>query len=175
VPDSLSNPGSNPQDYIAVGRVLGAHGQDGGLSIKVLSDVPNRFDPGRVLVIGGGSYKVARSRATGRDTRLLWLEEVSGRDQARPLQGQWLSVPEKDVPQAVEGEYFHYQLVDMAVYTEEGELLGNITQILETGSNDVYVIEGPAGELLVPATSQVVRDVDVEGGRMTVRLLEGLR
>ena len=158
-----------------MGQVLGAHGRDGGLNIKVLSDVPNRFDSGQVLVIDGRSFNVARSRATGPDTRILWLEEVSGREQARPLQGLWLSVPEKDVPQPDEGEYFHYQLVGMAVYTEEGELLGNISQILETGSNDVYVIEGPAGELLVPATGQVILDVDVEGGRMTVRLLEGLR
>ncbi len=171
MPDSL------PQstDFVAVGQVLGAHGRDGGLNIKVLSDVPNRFDPGQVLVIDGRPFNVARSRATGPDTRILWLEEVSGRDQARPLQGLWLSIPEKDVPEPREGEYFHYQLVGMSVYTEEGELLGNIGQILETGSNDVYVIEGPAGELLVPATGEVVRNVDVQGGRMTVRLLEGLR
>ena len=166
---------SDSKEFVAVGQVIGAHGNDGGLNIKVLSDVPNRFDPGQVLVIDGRPFNVARSRLTGPSTRILWLEEVSGLDQARPLQGRWLSIPEKDVPQPAEGEYFHYQLVDMAVYTEEGELLGNITQILETGSNDVYVIEGPAGELLVPATGQVVLNVDVEGGRMTVRLLEGLR
>jgi 16S rRNA processing protein RimM len=171
LPGSLSN----STDFIAVGQVLGAHGQDGAINIKVLSDVPNRFDPGQVLVIDGRSFNVAGSRPTGPATRILWLEEVSGRDQVRPLQGRWLSVPEKDVPQPDEGEYFHYQLLDMAVYTEEGELLGNISEILETGSNDVYVIQGPAGELLVPAIAQVVLNVDVEGSRMTVRLLEGLR
>lgn len=166
---------SDSKEFVAVGQVVGAHGNDGGLNIKVLSDVPNRFDPGQVLLIDGRPFNVARSRLTGPSARILWLEEVSGRDQALPLQGRWLSIPEKDVPQPVEGEYFHYQLVDMAVYTEEGELLGNITEILKTGSNDVYVIEGPAGELLVPATGQVILHVDIEGGRMTVRLLEGLR
>ena len=107
--------------------------------------------------------------------RLLWLVGVSRREQAEALRGSWLYVPEKDVPAAEEGEFFHYQLLGMAVYTEEDELLGEIGEILETGSNDVYVVKGPSKELLVPATAQVVRQVDVSGRRMTVRLLDGMR
>lgn len=166
---------SESPDLVVVGQVLSAHGQEGALNIKVLTDVPNRFDSGQILTIDGRQFDVADSRGTGLSTRILWLEEVSSRDQARVLQGQWLSIPAKDVPELEEGEYFHFQLLGMEVHTEDGELLGNIGQILETGSNDVYVIEGPTSELLLPATSQVVRHVDVQGRRMTVRLLEGLR
>lgn len=171
----MSEPPSDSSDFVAVGQVLGAHGRDGGLNIKVLSDVPDRFDAGQALVIDGRSFNVASSRATGKSTRLLWLEELSRRDEAVALQGHWLLVAAADVPDPGDGQYFHFQLLGMAVHTEEGELLGNISEILETGSNDVYVIAGPAGQLLVPATAQVVLDVDVEGRRMTVRLLEGLR
>ena len=164
-----------PEDFVAVGQVHGAHGRDGGLTLRVFSDVPGRFDPGRVLLIDGRSYTVRLSRSTGPDSLLLWFVEVSGRAQAEALAGCWLYVPENDVPVAEEGEFFHYQLLGMAVYTEEDELLGEIAEILETGSNDVYVLKGLAKELLVPATSQVVRHVDVPGRRMTVRLLEGMR
>ncbi len=166
---------SQPTDVVAVGQVLGAHGRDGGLTLRVFSDVPGRFDSGQTLLIDGRSCTVSVSRVSGPNSRLLWLVGVSRREQAEALRGSWLYVPEKDVPAAEEGEFFHYQLLGMAVYTEEDELLGEIGEILETGSNDVYVVKGPSKELLVPATAQVVRQVDVSGRRMTVRLLDGMR
>ncbi len=59
--------------------------------------------------------------------------------------------------------------------TEDGEYLGEIEEILETGSNDVYIVRGDAGELLIPGTTQVVLKVDLDGNEMRVRLLDGLR
>ena len=155
----------------------GPRGNDGAVSIKVLSHVPGRFDAGRILLSADGSaHHIAGSRETGPDTRLLWLEGLRSRSQAAALTGAWLSAQPDADPAAEEGVYFHYQLLGMAVRTEEGELLGEIAEILETGSNDVYIIRGgPDGELLLPATSQVVRAVDVAARSMTVRLLEGLR
>ena len=84
-------------------------------------------------------------------------------------------VPEGEVPSAPEDEYFHYQLLGMSVRTEDGEALGALEEILETGSNDVYVVRGPGGEVLVPALATVVLQVDVDGAEMVVRLPEGLR
>ena len=63
----------------------------------------------------------------------------------------------------------------LRVQTDEGEDLGTLTEILETGSNDVYVVNGPGGSVLLPALSQVIRSVDLDRGLMTVHLLEGLR
>ena len=74
-----------------------------------------------------------------------------------------------------EGEYFHYQLIGLQVLTESGERLGEISEIIITGSNDVYVVSGADGEILLPALNQVIRAVDLERGLMTVRLMEGLR
>src|SRR5574337_746577 len=73
------------------------------------------------------------------------------------------------------GSYYHHQSVGLAVVTEEGEALGEVTEILETGSNDVYVVSGPSGEILLPALTSVILKVDLEAKRMTVHLLEGLR
>ena len=63
----------------------------------------------------------------------------------------------------------------MRVLTEDGEYLGQLQDILETGSNDVYVVSGESGEVLIPALADVIRDVQVTQGVMVVRLMEGLR
>jgi 16S rRNA processing protein RimM len=84
-------------------------------------------------------------------------------------------VPEGMAPPLPEGAYYHFQIVDMRVYTRGKEYLGIITQVLSTGSNDVYVVCHQGRELLVPALEGVVREVDVEGRRMVVDLPEGLR
>ena len=74
-----------------------------------------------------------------------------------------------------QGEYFHYQIIGLKVISVTGEDLGEITDILETGSNDVYVVVGPTGEILVPAIRDVIKEIDVLSGLMTVDLPEGLR
>ena len=74
------------------------------------------------------------------------------------------------------GEYYHYQLVGLTVITEQGERLGRVQEVLVTGSNDVYIVKSDDGaELLLPAITQVVKDIDLAAGRMLVRLLDGLR
>lgn len=93
----------------------------------------------------------------------------------KELVGQQLTVPETAVPDLPEGEYFHYQIVGLQVLTEEGEDLGKVSEILETGSNDVYVTMGDAGELLIPALADVIREVRLSDGVMVVNLPDGLR
>ena len=162
-------------DSVIVARVLGAHGVDGGLSIHLLSEVPSRFDLGRVLFVGDHSHTISFFRSTRPGTGLLWLDGISTRKQASSLAGQYVNATPDANPELEEGEYFHYQLIGMLVSTEEGEELGEIQEILETGSNDVYIVRGNSGELLIPATAQVVQRVDVAGSNMLVRLPDGLR
>ena len=164
-----------PLDPVIVARVIGPHGRDGGLNVHLLSDLPGRFDPGRVLLFGHSEHVISAFRQTGPDSALLWLNGIVTRPQARPLTGQYLTAnPDSDAV-LEEGEYFHYQLIGMRVRTEEGEDLGEIQEILVTGSNDVYIVRDGSAELLIPATSQVVLDVDLAGNAMLVRLPDGLR
>jgi 16S rRNA processing protein RimM len=94
---------------------------------------------------------------------------------AAPLVGQLLTVPETWVAELPEGEYFHFQLLGMKVVTESGEFLGEIGEVIETGSNDVYVVSGDNGQVLIPAISTVVKDVRPDIGLMVVQLMEGMR
>ncbi|HAI08473.1 MAG TPA: 16S rRNA processing protein RimM, partial [Dehalococcoidia bacterium] len=88
---------------------------------------------------------------------------------------QWITVPASEVPELPPGEFYHFQLLDLRVLTEEGEELGTVSDILETGSNDVYVVTGGSGEILIPALADVVKDIDLEKGVMLVSLPDGLR
>ena len=176
-PDDISAEDSSgsrlPQPVVA--RVLGSHGFHGEVRAQVLTDLPYRFEPGKALFLQGESLRIqSGSRGTG-NTVILKLEGIDDPANARALVGQELLAPGEGAPPLPDGEYFHYQLIDMQVFTEVGEDLGRIAEIIVTGSNDVYVVSGPNGEVLLPAISQVILQVDPAQGVMTVRLMEGLR
>ena len=158
-----------------VGRVLGSHGVHGEVRAQVLTDVPHRFDPGEVLFLQGEPLRIQSSSHSSGDTVILKLEGIDNPAAARELTGQELLAQADDSPELPDGEYFHYQLMGMQVFTEEGEDLGRIIEIIITGSNDVYVVSGVNGEILLPAISQVVLRVDTTRGEMHVRLMDGLR
>ena len=171
----MTGPQQQATDPVIVARVISPHGRDGGLNVQLLSDLPGRFSLGRPLLIGHSAYIISGFRETSTHSALLWLDGISTRSQAIPFTGKYLSArPESDAL-LEEGEYFHYQLIGMQVRTEEGEELGELQEILETGSNDVYIVRGGGKELLIPATAKVVLDVDVAGNAMMVRLPDGLR
>ena len=181
-PQEPPPPPAPPEDAIVVAQVLGAHGKDGGLNVRVLSDVPGRLDAGRIVLDGARAYRILHSRPAAPGACLLRLEGLVSRRQAAQLAGRWLTIPAAETPPLPEGEYFHHQLIGMTVRTAAGETLGQIREILETGSNDVYIVgnassrvSASSGELLLPATAQVVRQVDVAARLMVVELPDGLR
>lgn len=166
---------SDSEEPVIVARVIGPHGRHGALNVQLLSDLPGRFDAGRELLADNRPYTISQSRQTGPDNALIWLEGISVRRDASSLTGKFLSARPDEEIGLEEGEYFHYQLIGMEVRTEEGEHLGELEEILETGSNDVYIVRGTGGEVLIPATSHVVLVVDVAARSMLVRLTDGLR
>ncbi len=171
----MQNSPQESDDSVIVARINGPHGRDGALSVELLSDLPGRFDAGRELIVDGNPRLISDARQTGPSKAIITLEGVSNRGQAAALAGKFLSaLPDNDVS-LDEGEFFHYQLIGMQVRAEDEEELGEIQEILETGSNDVYIVRGPSGEVLIPAIPHVVLDVDVSAGVMLVRLPDGLR
>ena len=159
--------------YIAVGWVRGPHGLRGELKITVLSDNPDRFQPGVAVWLAGERRTVTALRPHG-DALLIQLDGVRTRDDTEAFRNLLLEVPEEELAALGDGEYYRFEVMGMDVVDGEGNSLGRIEQVLETGANDVYVVESEEGELLVPAIDSVVKQVDVEGRRMVVELLEGL-
>ena len=120
-------------------------------------------------------YTITRMRRhhTG---MIIQFAEMTDRDQADLLRNQMVYIAIKDAIPLEDGEYYLYQIEGIQVVSDEGETLGRVTGLIETGANDVYVITTPAGkELLLPAIPDVIKNVDVTAGVMTVHLLEGLR
>ncbi len=171
----MAEPQEDIPEDVTVGRIVSAHGISGGVRVQVMSDVPHRFDPGQSLCIGGRSYQISSSAPASRSQVILRLQDIDTIGAARGLVSQSVTVPRSSVPQLREGEYYHFQLLGMRVLTEEGECLGRVQEILETGSNDVYVVSGESGEVLIPALTEVIREVRLNEGLIVVKLLEGLR
>lgn len=160
--------------FVEVARVVAPFGVRGEFKASPSSDVPHRFSPGRIVYMGGVGHRIQRSRQKGQ-ALVLKLEGIDSLETASELRGSLLEVPESDVPPAPRGTYYYFQVLGMAVYTLAGEHLGVVTEILATGANDVYVVRQEEREVLIPAIAQVVRQVDVQGKRMTVDLPPGLR
>lgn len=172
----MSNSQPNSTDsHAVVGVILGAHGVNGELRVRSLSDVPHRFDPGQKLYLRGREHLILSSSKSRSGPLIVRLDGINTQPEARTLTGEELTSRAASAPALPEGEYFHFQLIGLQVFTEEGEPLGAVEEIIATGSNDVYVVKGPGGEVLIPALEQVVRQVDIPGNTMTVRLMEGLR
>lgn len=106
---------------------------------------------------------------------LLQLRGHDSREAAELLRGYWLMVPEAEAIPLEEDEVYLYELKGLAVYTDEGEHLGLLVEVLETGANEVFVVRGDAGEVLLPNIEEVVLEVDREAQRMLVHLIPGLR
>ena len=160
---------------IVVGRINSVHGVRGSVKATVLSDVPHRFDDGEVVYIDGNPLTIVSSASFPPKQVILQLEGIDSPEAALSLVGESLTVPETSAPELPDGEYYHFQLLGLRVVTEEDEHLGQIGEILETGSNDVYIVSGGPKELLIPALRQVVRDVRLDEGVIVVRLPEGIR
>jgi len=144
--------------------------------MTVLTDFPELISPGQVIYAGERyrAYTVKDIRWHGGDM-LVSLKELPDRTAVEIFRNIMVYMKSKDMPELPEGEYFAHQLVGMEVYTDEGEKLGKLKEILITGANDVYLVESPEGkELLLPAIEDVVLDIDQDKFRILVHIIPGL-
>lgn len=164
-----------PEGHVVVGRVTGPWGIRGHVKAQSQTDSPGRFEPGSELYLDGAPARVVSSRPH-KVGYVVRLDSVPDRNAAESSRGALLTVPEVELSELPEDTYYHFQLVDMEVFTEEGERLGRIGEIIETPGNDVYIVREPGErDLLIPAIRDVILDVDTDSSRMTVRLIPGLR
>ena len=163
--------------YLAIGRIVRAHGLRGEVSIAVLTDFPERFETTEWVYLGdefeATAYRIESYR-WHKQNILLTLAGVSDRTQAEKLRGQFVQVPLEEAVSLPEGTYYLYQLIGLEVTSTTGEFLGVITDIIETGANDVYVVEKDGQKILLPAIPDVIKTVDILNGVMVVQVIDGL-
>ncbi len=160
---------------VLIGEVLRPQGFSGELKIYPLTTDPARYLKLQEVFLRNGEtekqFKIISARVK-MDLVFLTVEGIEGVDEAEKYRGWKVMIDRSDVQPLKEGWYY-FELEGMQVY--EGEvLLGTLSQVVETGANDVYLVKGARGEICVPALKSVVLHVDVEGRRMDVALPPGL-
>lgn len=164
-------------EYLTVGKITNTHGVRGELKVIPSTSDINRFDYLKIVWVEKDGklteYFVEKVRYH-KNYVLIKLHGIDTMDEAVEFKNCYLKVDRKNARPLSENEYFIVDLLDCKVY-EKGVLLGKITDVLQTGSNDVYVVNGDKyGEILIPALEQVVLNVDIENKEIQVILPEGL-
>jgi 16S rRNA processing protein RimM len=161
----------DPASAVRVGVIATPFGIRGELKVQPLTDFPARFRPGQLLWLQGEPRRIERSRWDKNDV-VVKLEGIETRTQAEGLRGETLMIPEAAALDS--DRYYLHDIIGLRVVDAAGETLGKVEDVLSTGANDVYVVRGDRGELLLPAIDDVVKEVDLAAGRLVVELLEGL-
>jgi 16S rRNA processing protein RimM len=164
-------------EYLAVGILRRPHGVSGEIMLEVVTDFPERLRPGVTLYVGEDVYRPIKlqRRRTANQALIVSFAEYSTPEEVGELRNQWVFVRAADRPPLPEGEYYHHQLIGLRVVTEEGRSLGWVKQILDTGANEVYIVQPARGpEILLPAIAEVILKVDLAAGEMRIHLLPGL-
>ena len=154
----------NESELINVGQILGPHGTDGALKIRSFTDVPTRFSPGNIIHIKNNSHSIIESYSLRKDQLVIRLTGLDSIKEVEQLAGHWVQSECSLSPTLEQNEFFHYQLLGLLVYSESGEELGIIKEIIQTGSNDVYILQNGAIEILLPEISDVLREIELADG-----------
>ncbi|UCE81938.1 MAG: 16S rRNA processing protein RimM [Deltaproteobacteria bacterium] len=161
---------------LPIGKVVKAHGLKGHLKVIPYGETLFSLSAGEKITAylsDGTSLSLTVVEVRPHQKAFLFLSgEISTVEEARRLAGAELCVHPSRLPPTVEDEFYWFQLIGLEVVSTDGRVLGTIEEIIETGSNDVYVVRLANEEILVPAIQQVVREVDLQKRQMTVDLPE---
>ncbi len=162
-------------DYIAVGRILAPHGVRGEVKVEIMTDYPERFFKHPTLYAGTGATPLkVKSARYFKSYVLLSFEGRPDRNSVEELRGEYLQIPMSEAAPLGDGEFYLFQAIGLEVVTDEGKRLGEVAEVIETGANAVFVVEGDEGEVLIPDTKEVVLGADLKEGVMTVHVIPGL-
>jgi 16S rRNA processing protein RimM len=162
--------------YLAAGRVVRPHGVRGDVLVEASPDLAGNLEAGAIVYLGPTHRRTTIETFRPHQGRYLVRFEGSlDRPSAEALRGLTVSILAENAAPLADGAFYYWQIVGLKVFAEDEAYLGNVTRVLETGANDVYVVSREdSSELLLPAISSVVLAVDLDSGRMSVRLIPGL-
>ncbi len=160
-------------EFIAIGQILAPWGNRGKLKVEIATDFPQRFAPSSKIYINRQPMTI-NSAEWHKGKAIIKVNTIDNTEDAEKLRGQPVEIHHSQLHPLPEGQYYHFQLIGLEVRTTHGELLGNITEILTTLSNDNYVVNGAKGEILIPAIEDVIKSIDLHKGCIIIEPIEGL-
>jgi 16S rRNA processing protein RimM len=169
----------NPDTHVTIGKIVGVHGIKGYVKIHCEADSFAIFASGCSVIVRdakGRSHviEIVDAKPQGRFLLLL-LKGVCDRNTAETMRGADLLMEKSSLPDLEPDTYYWSDIAGMSVVLVDGKTLGTVVSLIETGSNDVYVVKTPdAGEILIPAIASVIQEIDLNRKTMVVNLPEGL-
>ena len=153
-------------DVLKIGIVLKPQGIRGELKIKPFTDSAEDFNGLKRIFLDGTEYKILSVR-TGPDVVFLGLRGVPDRNAAELLRGKSVEIPRDEAPEPEEGRYYIADILGSEVVTEEGELLGTLTDV-RGAATDIYTVTSENKEIMFPALKEVILSIEPEDKKITV-------
>lgn len=167
------------EDLLQVGVITTTHGVRGEVKVFPTTDDPARFKTLKQVILDTGKEKIELEIAGVKFFKNLVILKFKGIDDINDVEKYRkcsLLVTRENAVKLEKNEYFISDLIGLAVVTVEGETLGAISDVLQTGANDVYVVsQDGLKDLLIPAIKECIKEINMETGCVTVHLLPGLR
>ncbi len=167
------------EDLLQVGVITSTHGVRGEVKVFPTTDDVARFKKLKKVILDTGKEHLELEVAGVKFFKnmvILKFKEFDNINDVEKYRQKALYVTRENAVKLKKDEYFIADLIGLSVQTDDGEMLGKMTDVIQTGANDVYVVQTAEGEeVLVPAIKECIREVDIKGGRMLVHLLPGLR
>ncbi|MEE8418679.1 MAG: ribosome maturation factor RimM [Dehalococcoidales bacterium] len=160
-------------EYIAIGRILSPWGTEGQIKVDSTTDFPQRYAVSSSVFVNK-HQAVIESVEWHKGKAVIKLDIINDLKESQKLQGQFLEIHRSQVRSLPEGQYYHFQLVGLKVWTTGEELLGEITDILTASGNDTYVIKGRDGDILIPAAEDIIKSVNLKKKKLVIEPIKGL-
>ncbi|MCM0648695.1 ribosome maturation factor RimM [Clostridium swellfunianum] len=158
------------KEFLAVGQIINTHGVKGEIKVYPLTDDIKRFRKLKEVYIDGNIIKILWCKLQV-DKVILKLEGIESIEQAIKYKDKYIEVKREDAVKLDEGEYFIADLIGCKVFDEDNKELGDVFDVIQTPSNDVYWVKGNT-EVLVPALKDIVTNIDVENRKIVIKALE---
>lgn len=166
------------EKLLQVGVISSTHGVRGEVKVFPTTDDVKRFKKLKNVILDTGREHMPLEVESVKFFKQFAILKFKGIDNINDIEkykGKSLLVDRQNAVKLRKDEYFIADMIGMEVFTEDGEIFGKLKDVLETGANDVYIIDSVKhGEVLVPAIKQCILDVDIEAQKMVIHLMEGL-
>ncbi|QBO37047.1 ribosome maturation factor RimM [Periweissella cryptocerci] len=165
-------------DFFKVGTIVNTHGIRGEVRVIATTDFPeDRFQKGNMIYIDNKEHTALEIQTVRYHKQfvLLSFKDKQNINDIEKYKGMDISVSEEELQDLDEGEYYYKDIIGANVVTEDGQAVGTVSEIFETGANDVWVVKRAGKEdLLLPMIDDVIKSVDIDAQEVVIDLLEGL-
>lgn len=166
------------EGYLEIGQIVNTNGLKGFLKVKPLTDDITRFEKLKTIYIQKAKelieFKIQEVKYN-KQSVLLKLEGIDDITEAEKYKNFYIKISKENAVELEKNSYFIVDIIGCQVYTDENEYLGNVVDVFQTGSNDVYTLKNLEGkEILIPAIKEVIKNVDIKNKKIVIHLMDGL-